>query len=102
MYRGTTPTITFKIKTELDLNDISECWITFKTVLGKKIDFGKDSMIIDPEEKTIDITMSQEETLFYTPGKILVQLRIKMNDGTAYASNINELTMKDILKDGEI
>lgn len=102
MRRGTTPTITFKIKTELDLNDISECWITFKTVLGKKIDFGKDQLFIDPELKTIEVSFSQAETLFYTPGKIMVQLRLKMNDETAYASKIAELTMEDILKDGEI
>lgn len=103
MYRGTTPTITFKINSDLDLTDIAECWVTFKAHIGDKTEtFDKTDLIIDAQEKTITVAMTQEETLFFKEGRIFVQIRMRMNDDLAYASDIKEMTMNGILKDGEI
>ena len=103
MYRGTTPTITFKINTDIDLNEVAECWVTFKAHLGgEEKTFDKTDVIIDPLLKTIEVAMTQEETLFFKAGKIFVQIRLRMNDDLAYASDIKAMTMNGILKDGEI
>lgn len=103
MYRGTTPTISFKIKTDIDLNDLAECWITFKSKIGpKEKTFTLTDIIIDAENKTLTISLSQEETLYFNNGTIDIQIRLKTNDDLAYASDIKEIRMKKILKDGEI
>ena len=103
MYRGTTPTITFNIHTDIDLNDVAECWVTFKAHIGDKEEtYDISDLIIDAENKTITVAMSQDETLFFNAGRIFVQIRMRMNDDLAYASDIKEMTMNGILKDGEI
>lgn len=103
MYRGTTPTITFNINTDLDLNEIAECWITFKAHIGvKEKTFDKTDLIIDAENNTITVAMTQEETLYFDRGKVFVQIRLRMNDDLAYASDVKEMSMNGILKDGEI
>ena len=103
MYRGTTPTITFKINTELDLNDLAECWVTFKSKVGmREKTFSLSDLIVDPVEKTITVAMSQDETLYFTSGSILIQIRLRTTDDLAYASDIKEIKMCGILKDGEI
>lgn len=103
MYRGTTPSISFKINTDLDLTTISECWVTFKAHIGnKEKTFDISDLIINPEEKTITVSMSQDETLFFNTGTIDIQIRLRTNDDLAYASDIKEIRMKKILKDGEI
>lgn len=103
MIRGTTPTITFKINTDLDLNEIAECWITFKSKLGtREKTFTLTDIIVDPELKTLTVALSQEETLYFNSGAIDIQIRLRMIDDLAYASNIQEIKMKKILKDGEI
>lgn len=103
MRRGTTPTITLKINTELDLNNVSECWVTLKDNLGaKQKTFTIDNIFIDPELKTIEIAMTQEETLMFNTGVVNIQVRIRLNDDQAYASDIKQIKMQSILKDGEI
>lgn len=103
MYRGTTPTISFKIKTDIDLNDVAECWITFKSKIGpKEKTFNISDLIINAENKTIAVAMTQEETLFFNTGTIDIQIRLRTADGLAYASDIKEIRMNKILKDGQI
>ena len=103
MYRGTTPSITFKIKTDIDLNELAECWITFKSKLGtREKTFTLQDVIVDAENKTITVAMTQEETLYFNTGAIDIQIRLRTNDDLAYASDIQEVRMKKILKDGEI
>ena len=103
MYRGTTPTITFNIHTDLDLTTLAECWVTFKCHLGfKEKTFDISDLIIDTEHKTITVAMTQDETLYFDMGRVFVQIRLRTTDGLAYASDIKEMTMNGILKDGEI
>lgn len=103
MYRGTTPTFTFKVNTDIDLTEIAECWITFKARLGNKTEtFDLSQITVDPVEKTLTVVLTQEETLNFCTGTIDVQIRLRTNDDLAYASNIKEVIMNRILKDGEI
>lgn len=103
MYRGTTPSITFNINTDLDLTEIAECWVTFKSGIGdKEKTYDTTDLIIDTEHKTITVVMTQEDTLYFSQGQINVQIRIRMIDDLAYASDIKRMTMVGVLKDGEI
>ena len=62
MYRGTTPSLTFNIKTELDLTEIAECWVTFKSKSSNKVQtYTLDDLIIDSEAKKITIPLTQED-----------------------------------------
>ena len=103
--RGTTPTVTFKVNSNLDLTDIAELWITFRTKTGaytKEKTFTLDDVAIDAVEKTVTLVLSQEDTLDFLETAILVQMRVRMNDDMAYASSIIETSIGKILKDGVI
>jgi len=104
--RGTTPTLTFNVKNEqMDLTEVAEVWITFKTKAGVKLKektYDKTDVTIDPVEKTITLSLTQEDTLYFSDSIILVQVRLRMNDDMAFASAIIETSIGQILKDGVI
>lgn len=104
--RGTTPTLTFHVKNEqLDLNEVAEIWVTFKTKAGvrpKEKTFDINDVVIDAEEKTIELFLTQEDTLFFSDAAILVQLRVRFDSDLVYASNIMDVTIGQILKEGVI
>ena len=103
--RGTTPTITFHVHSNIDMTQIAELWITFRTKPGvpqKEKTFTLDSTSIDPVEKTVTLVLTQEDTLAFAESAINVQMRVRMNDDMAYASSIIETSIGKILKDGVI
>jgi hypothetical protein len=104
--RGTTPTLTFHVKNEqLDLNDIAEIWVTFKTKAGvrpKEKTFDINDVVIDAEEKTVELYLTQEDTLFFSDSAVWVQLRVRFNSDLAYASSIIDVDIDNILKEGVI
>ena len=103
--RGTTPTISFNVHTELDLSEVAEVWITFKSKMGsvaQEITFTIEDVEIDAANKKIDLFMSQEETLEFSAVPYDVQIRLKTDDGLAYASSVIEQPIGRILKDGVI
>lgn len=104
--RGTTPTLTFHVKNEqLDLNEIAEIWITFRTKAGVKVKdktYSKEDVTIDAAEHTIELFLSQEDTLDFTDTNMVVQLRVRFDDDLAYASNIMDIQIGHILKEGVI
>ena len=51
---------------------------------------------------TIQIVLTQAETLQFVPGAVQIQMRGRMKDGRAIASNVITTTAKEVLKDGEI
>lgn len=103
--RGTTPTLEFKINSTLDLNDVAEIYVTFSTKAGVKqreCTYSKDDVDIDFEHSKVILVLTQEDTLALSEPSALVQIRLRMNDGMAYASGIIETTIGKILKDGVI
>lgn len=103
--RGTTPTLTFKINSNLDLTDIAELWITFRTEPGvwqREKTYTLDDVAVDAVEKTITLVLTQEDTLNFGESAVQIQMRVRMNDTMAYASDIIETTIGKILKDGVI
>lgn len=103
--RGTTPSITFHINTELDLAEIAEIWITFKSRFGSEINektFTKEDVTIDAENNNINLFMTQDDTLAFSDNPYNIQIRLRTNDNMAYASSILEEPIGKILKDGVI
>lgn len=103
--RGTTPSISFHINTELDLSEIAEVWITFKQKYGAEIrekTYTREDVTIDAENNNINLFMSQEDTLAFSDNPYNIQIRLRMNDDMAYASSILEEPIGKILKDGVI
>lgn len=103
MIRGTTPTHVFK--TNVDLTDVSELYITYEqgiTTLEKSL---PDCEIETVDEKsTITVKLTQNETLKFADSGYMadVQIRVKYMDGSVLASNIIRVPISRILKDGVI
>lgn len=104
--RGTTPTLTFHIKNPtLDLDQIAEIWVTFRTKTGvnlKEKTYTHDDVLIDNTDRTITLNLTQEDTLNFTDRYMVVQLRVRFNDDVAYASSIMDVDIGQILKEGII
>ena len=104
--RGTTPTLTFHVKNELlDLDEIAEIWVTFKTKAGVKIKektYTIEDVLIDSAEHTITLNLTQEDTLDFADTNMVVQLRVRFNNDVAYASSIMDIDIGHILKEGVI
>ena len=106
MYRGTTPNIVIKVNSDLDLSTMEQIWVTFKNKSAEKT-YDIDVIEVDAVNNTLSLTMSQEDTLAFQTcgsmqGKVEVQLRLLDDEGMAYASNINEVNLLRILKEGVI
>ena len=100
MWRGTTPTYTFTLPDGVRLEDFSAVYLTFaqngRTVLEKT----KNEL--EATESGFRLLFSQADTLCFAPGPVKIQLRARMPDGTAVASNVISATAQEVLKDGEI
>lgn len=108
MFRGTTPTLKWRISTEsLNLDDIKEIWLTLKekkprtnNILTKTL--SDEEIILNKDDRYIAYTLSQEETLSFSKGIIGCQLRILLESGTAFATPIQEVNIEEVLKGGVI
>ena len=104
--RGTTPTLIFHVKDEtLDLNEIAQVWITLKNKAGvklKEITYDRGDVVIDATNHTIELFLTQNDTLALTDYTMLLQMRMRLNNDLAYASSITEVEIGQILKDGVI
>jgi hypothetical protein len=101
MYLGTTPTISIKVNEELELDNIKQIWFTISSNTHK-ITKTIDDVFLDDEEKTISITLSQEETLLFSAGYVYVQIRVLTKNDEAYATPITKTRFERILEGGII
>lgn len=96
MYRGTTPTLSFKLP--FDTSDLSAAWVTLAQDGRVIIDKPMSDCVL--EGNVLAVTLTQEETLKLTAeNRTEVQLRVKTTDGIAMASTIWRLETEKILKD---
>ncbi len=101
MFRGTTPTLLLELNTTVSLANLAELWVTFKdptTEINKSL----QDVAVDDEEKTVTVHLSQEDTLRLHNRSCQVQVRFKTREGFAYASDIYDLDVGRILKEGVI
>ncbi len=93
MVRGTTPTIKYRIG--LDTSTIVECVVSFKQA---KVElFQKFYDDVELADKTVSVTLTQEETLSFHAGKLMTQIKVKTQDGKVYASPVLEMKVHEAL-----
>lgn len=99
MYKSTTPTLILRVRNEdFDMTKIVTCHVTLKSEpSGYEKMFSEPD--IDTDEKTISVTLTQEDTLRFDLGKVKVQVKAKLNNDTVIASKIVETTMRQILEE---
>ena len=102
MYRGSTPQLNIKVKTELDFDNVTQIWLTLRPTANNEITFEMDRMEIDNEEKIIKVLLTQEETLALSEGTCKVQIRLLLQNGMAFVSTKSEVNVDGILKEGVI
>lgn len=99
IYRGTTPTISFKIDDTSILSDIEDVWITIKTkdeiILNKT--YKNSEVDIDILNSIISIHLSEKETLKFPVPFVNIQLKIKFNNGDVNVSPVYKLFVENIL-----
>ncbi len=100
MWRGTTPTHTFTLPSDVPVQDFTDIYITYSQDGTPVVEKTGDELTV--EGSRIRLTFSQADTLLFKPGQVKIQLRAKTADGKAVASNIISTTAKEVLKDGEI
>lgn len=102
MFRGTTPTLEFKIPFDVSL--IDELFVTITQANVVTVEKNKSQCELSGNVITVKLT--QEDTLIfkdrYFGGKARLQVRVKMLNGEALASDIINLEIGEILKEGEI
>ena len=87
----------------MDLSDVEKAEVTFKSVSGtKERTWDESDLTIDAENKKIFLYLTQDDTLYFSVGKIDIQLRIKLNNDMVYASKVVTSTLDKILKEGVI
>ena len=97
MRRGTTPVNTFT--TGIDLTG---CTIFVTYAQDGAIVFEKTGADLTVTATTVQVRLSQAETLALHPGRVEIQIRYIDAFGVADASNIINTTAERIIKDGEI
>lgn len=98
MYRGTTPTLTFKAN--FDLNTVKNLIIVFKQGERVKLEKYFQDCKIDFENKNISVKLSEDETMEFIPNKDLhIQMRIRFEDGTITSSKVMTNYVDDILEE---
>lgn len=103
MYRGTTPTLIFDLSANKTLvfDNFDEVWVTLKKGVYE-VTWDLAKCVLDSVAKTISITLTQEETLALPKPVVNAQIRILLNNGSALATNIAEIDVNEILKEGVI
>lgn len=99
MFRGTTPTVVFRLP--VDTAMLAEAWVTFSqnevTVIDKEL---KDLVLAG---NALIVKLTQEETLMLDHEAIVeMQVRVRSVDGEAVTSDIMRDTVERILKEGVI
>lgn len=103
MYRGSTPEITIVLPDKVDLEEMSQIWVTIKnfyTKITKSLTDG--DVTVDAENHKVKIALTQEETLSLSPGEAKVQVRFLTTADIAFPTNEMVMTVKDILEGGVI
>lgn len=101
MIRGTTPTLCFKTPYEESM--VKSGFITF-TMRGDVIlDIPIDSVDVIVTDNVIQVKLTQAQTLsFDVKAVCLAQIRLVLADDNVVASNIVQVPIGKILKEGEI
>ena len=99
MYRGTTPTLRFKLP--FAVNTLAVAYVSFKQKETVRLEKTLAEATVDGD--TLEYKLTQSETLKFSADSMVdIQVRVRTNDGTALASKIITLPVKKIIKGGVI
>jgi len=102
MYKGTTPTFVFVLDSPLDLTNIDQVWITIRDGAGIKHNWDITRVELDNTKKTVELYLTQEETLEMAPGLGAVQIRFLTGDGAAFTTQREMVKISATLRGGVI
>lgn len=88
MRRGTTPTITCTLSTDIDLTESDLIRVIIRQ--GGHVRLVKEAGEVTIQDKTISVKLSQKETLSFYSGSADIQVRIKSSDAV-YATVIKSI-----------
>lgn len=94
MTRGTTPTYIISFDETIDFSSVDTWLITLKQADAM---LSINDPVVDVEEGTLSITLSQEQTLGFKSGQARLQVRGMFADEVAFASNICTVPINPIL-----
>lgn len=102
MRRGTTPTLTFTTPYEASLIDGG--FLTFRQGKRAVLDISLTDEAVTIEDEAISVTLTQEQTLMFSSddGFVQAQIRAHLVSNKAVASNIVQVPIGAILKNGVI
>lgn len=98
MTRGTTTKLEFELPFSSD--DVEEINIAFAEGHTLIFDLGKNKIEFDGNKAIV--SLSQSDTLKLPTGTVSVQMRVRTVDNEVIASEIMKISVKEILKEGEI
>lgn len=98
MIQGTTPLLKFKVK-GADFSDLASLYLVFKQ---NSYTIVKLLGAVSVSEDTIITELTEEETLRFEPGEVLVQLRYSTNTNKTFATNIATIQVYPLLRGGNI
>ena len=108
LIRGTTPIIRFSYKTLLP-SEMAEVYMTITQKGENLVEKTKDEAEIGSYQDGgqtvyyLQWGLSQEETLLIDANRtVSIQTRVKMNDGSVFASQVYTIRGYDVLKEGVI
>ena len=82
IYTGTTPTIELNFSEDVDLSLGSSFAVTFSYPVSEKVILEKTEEDLEIGEHTVGVFLTQEETLKFPKGSVMVQLNWLYQDGT--------------------
>ena len=101
LQRGTTPVHSFTLPEELKDVDFAALYITYKQ--GGKTVLEKDINAISVKDGVASVRLTQEETLLFSDRrKCYIQVRLRTAAGDALVSNVVDIPVYDVLKEGVI
>lgn len=98
---GSTPTMVLHVNSSFDLTELKMIYITFEqrgSILTKHSD--ESGINITPD--SVEVTLTQEETLVFKPGQVNVQLCCVSYSGHVLKTNIVEIEARPSLIKGVI
>ena len=108
-YRGTTPKHIFYFP--FAQNEVSALKITYFQKGKVKFSKSLSDVTFQPDEETITLQLTQEDTLSFDKynwldrqrdSLILIQMRVKLTNGDCLVSDVMKDRLGDVLLDGEI
>lgn len=94
MRRGSTPTNTFTV--EIDLRNAT-VYVSYEQDGAVVLEKTGDALTVS--STSIVLQLTQEETMLFHPGKVLIQIAYVFPDGSADRSDIISTTFERIIKD---